>query len=150
MCEHVWIDNAWQFPQGGVKKGESEEEALLRELKEELGTDKFYILKKSKKLLKYQLPYYLVKKYSIKGQEQRFFLVYFYGDDDEIKLDNYGENYKPEFKSFKWVDYNRPPLEVIYFKKISYKRALDEFREFYENLDVNEIEKKIKEEIKKE
>lgn len=143
MCEHAWINNAWQFPQGGVEKGETEENALLRELKEELGTDKFVILRESKRLLRYHLPYYMVRKYSIAGQEMKFFLVYFYGDDSEIKFDNYGRNFKPEFKDMTWVDYDEPPLRVIYFKKLAYKRALDEFRDYVVSLDINELESSI-------
>ena len=133
MCEHAWINDAWQFPQGGVEEGETEEEALMRELYEEIGTDKFEILDKSEYKIKYHLPYYLKDKYGIDGQEQRFFLLYFYGEDKEIKFNN---QEKPEFKNFKWVEYDEPPLYVIYFKKLSYLRALNMFREKVKNLSL--------------
>ncbi len=136
MCEHIWIDNAWQFPQGGIEPGESAEHALYRELSEEIGTDKLIIIDKMDKPLKYHFPHYLKEKYNMEGNEQNFFLVYFYGDDSEIRFDNQP---KPEFKSFKWVDYSMPAQEVIYFKKLSYHRALQYFYDVYEKLDVLSI-----------
>lgn len=140
MCEHAWIDDAWQFPQGGVEEGESEEDALMRELYEEIGTDKFKILEKSDSKVKYHLPYYLRDKYGIDGQEQRFFLLYFYGSDDEIRFDN---QEKPEFKNFEWVDYDEPPIRVIYFKKLSYLRALNMFRGKVEELSPQDLETEL-------
>lgn len=137
MCEHIWIDNAWQFPQGGIKQGESAHSAILRELNEELGTKKLKVLKKMDYKIKYHFPHYLKEKYNIDGNEQRFFLLYFYGNNDEIRFDNQD---KPEFKSFKWVNYSQPPLEVIYFKKLSYLEALNYFNEYVKNLDINQID----------
>jgi len=133
MCEHVWIDDAWQFPQGGIEDGETSEETVLRELDEELGSKKFIILDKMPEPLKYQFPYYLKSKYHFEGQIQTFFLLFYYGEDKDIRFNN---QERPEFKSFKWVDYNEPPLRVIYFKKISYLKALDHFRENVDKLDV--------------
>ena len=138
MCEHVWIDNAWQFPQGGVEIDESEDEAVLRELYEELGTKKLKILKKMDYKIKYHFPHYLKEKYNMDGNEQKFFLLYFYGNDDEIRFDN---QEKPEFKSFKWVEYKQPPLEVIYFKKLSYLEALNYFEDYVKSLDIENIQK---------
>ncbi len=143
MCEHIWIDGAWQFPQGGIENKESEEKAVLRELNEEIGTDKLYIIDKMDEKLIYKFPFYLKDKYDFDGQIQRFFLIYFYGDDKEIRFDN---QEKPEFKSFEWVDYNEPPLRVIYFKKISYLRALEYFKEKVDNLNIKELDNKIKSE----
>ena len=41
MGQVLWArrigQNAWQFPQGGIKRGESPEKALYRELQEEVG-----------------------------------------------------------------------------------------------------------------
>ncbi len=136
MCEHVWIDDAWQMPQGGLEEGESEEEGLLRELDEELGSKKFKIISKMEEPLVYKFPFYLKEKYDFDGQIQKYFLVYFYGDDSEIRFDN---QEKPEFKNFEWVPYEEPPLRVIYFKKLSYLRALEYFEEEVKKLDVTKI-----------
>ena len=119
VCEHIWIKGAWQLPQGGVRENESEEEALYREMNEEIGTTNFVILDKMDKELTYKYPNYLKRKYSVEGQIQRFFLAYFYGDNSEIRFDN---QEKPEFQNYEWVDYKVPPIKVIYFKKISYRQ----------------------------
>lgn len=139
MCEHIWIDGAWQFPQGGLEKGESREEAILRELKEEIGTEKLKVINKMDEPIKYIFPHYLKEKYGMNGNEQSFFLLYFYGKDSEIRFDN---QEKPEFKSFKWVEYKQPPLEVIYFKKLSYLKALEYFKSEVEELDIKKLDKK--------
>jgi len=140
MCEHIWIDGAWQLPQGGVNKGESEEKAILRELSEEIGTDKLEIIDKMDEKIIYKFPFYLKDKYDSDGQIQRFFLIYYYGDNSDIRFDN---QEKPEFKSFEWVEYKEPPLRVVYFKKISYLRALEYFEEKVNKLKIEDI--KIKE-----
>lgn len=132
MCEHAWIDDAWQLPQGGVEKGESEDEAIIRELFEELGTDKFKIIAKMNEKLKYKFPYFLKEKYNSVGQEQRYFLLYFYGDDSEIRFDNQA---KPEFKAYQWVEYKEPAIKVIYFKKIAYFKALEFFEKEVEKFE---------------
>ena len=124
MCEHAWIDNAWQLPQGGVEQGEEEQDALLRELFEELGTKSFKVIGMMDHKLKYKFPYYLKEKFGKDGQEQRYFLLYFHGDDSEFRFDN---QEKPEFKAFEWVDYSEPARRVIYFKKLAYYNALNYF-----------------------
>ena len=136
MCEHVWIDDAWQFPQGEIEEGEKPEETVMRELKEELGSDKFVILDKIDKPIKYHFPHYLKNKYQMNGNTQHFFLLYYHGDESEIRFDC---QKRPEFKAIKWVDYDEPPREVIYFKKLSYLEALNKFKEKVENLDINNI-----------
>lgn len=136
MCEHIWIDDAWQFPQGGVEEKESVENAILRELEEEIGTTNLKIISKMDEKIIYKFPYYLKDKYKMDGNEQTFFLVYFYGDDSEIRFDN---QVKPEFKAFDWVDLDVPPKKVIYFKKLSYLKAINHFKEEIAKLDIKKI-----------
>lgn len=136
MCEHIWIDDAWQFPQGEIEEGETPEQTVMRELWEELGTKKFVILDKINEPIKYHFPHYLRDKYQMDGNTQHFFLLYYYGDDDEIRFDN---QEKPEFKAIKWVPFDEPAKEVIYFKKLSYFEALNKFKDKIESLDMNEI-----------
>lgn len=137
MCEHAWIDNAWQMPQGGLEEGESESQGLLRELNEELGSKNFKILGEMNKKIKYKFPFYLREKYHFDGQIQKYFLVYFYGDNSEIRFDN---QEKPEFKKFEWVEYDIPPKRVIYFKKLAYLEALNYFKEEVKKLNMKKIE----------
>jgi putative (di)nucleoside polyphosphate hydrolase len=132
MCEHAWIDDAWQLPQGGVEEGEEDDSAILRELEEELGSNKFKIIARMEKPIRYKYPYYLKEKFHSEGQEQRYYLVYFQGDDSEIRFDN---QEKPEFKSFQWVDFEAPPKMVIYFKKLVYLQAVEYFKDALEKFD---------------
>lgn len=137
MCEHIWIDDAWQFPQGGVEEGESDEQALLREMNEEIGTKKLKVLGQMEDTVVYQFPYFLKQKYKFDGQEQTYFLLYFYGEDSEIRFDN---QEKPEFKSFRWVEYTEPPLKVIYFKKLAYLKAIEYFKKTVDSFDPAKVE----------
>ena len=118
----------WQFPQGGVQQRESHEEALYRELKEEVGLDPddVKLIAGTRSWLRYRLPKHYVRKNSNPpciGQKQRWFLLRFTGSEDRFDLVSNGE---PEFESWRWVDYWTPVREVIYFKRAVYARALDE------------------------
>ncbi|MDH5300730.1 MAG: RNA pyrophosphohydrolase [Gammaproteobacteria bacterium] len=119
---------AWQFPQGGVRPRESAEQALFRELHEEVGLEppQVEILGTTSDWLHYQLPERLIR-YSSKplciGQKQRWFLLRLLGSDHDIRLDRAE---KPEFDHWKWVDYWQPLSEVVDFKRDVYQRALAE------------------------
>ncbi|WP_455202173.1 RNA pyrophosphohydrolase [Kaarinaea lacus] len=121
--------NAWQFPQGGIKRDETPEEALYRELWEEVGLvpEKVELLAATQDWLRYRLPKGLIRseeKPLCVGQKQVWFLLRLSGDEDDVRLDR-GD--KPEFDGWRWVDYWYPLKEVVAFKRDVYLQALNEF-----------------------
>lgn len=119
---------SWQFPQGGINDQEQVEEALYRELWEEVGIekDKVEILGQTKQWLKYKIPKKLIRSTSRPiciGQKQKWFLLKFVGEDSDINL-NAAD--KPEFDDWQWVKYWYPLSQVIHFKREVYRRALRE------------------------
>src|SRR5579872_5697717 len=86
----------WQMPQGGIDKGETPREAALRELHEEVGTDKAEILAETQDWLTYELPGDLHLQAwggRYRGQQQKWFAMRFLGKDSDIRLDAH----EPEF-----------------------------------------------------
>ena len=118
----------WQFPQGGVRHRESAEDALFRELHEEVGLQPpdVELVASTRNWLRYRLPRQYVRHRSRPlciGQKQRWFLLRLLGDEARLRFDATGS---PEFESGRWVDYWSPVREVIYFKRAVYARALEE------------------------
>ena len=119
---------AWQFPQGGIDEGENPEDALYRELHEEVGllSEAVKILGQTKGWLKYNLPEHMVRKNSdigFLGQKQKWFLLELVAGDDEVILDN---GVSPEFQDWKWVSYWYPVSKIVDFKRQVYRSALGE------------------------
>ncbi|MGE5766600.1 MAG: RNA pyrophosphohydrolase [Bacteroidota bacterium] len=120
-------DNIWQMPQGGIDKGETPEQAALRELAEEIGTDKAEIVAQSRHWLRYDLPPQLVGKVwkgRYRGQEQRWFALRFLGQDSDIDL----ATAHPEFDAWRWVELDDVPALVIPFKRDTYRAVVEEFK----------------------
>ena len=124
--------NAWQFPQGGIDEGEISEQALYRELKEELGLspDDIEVIAETPGWLSYEIPK-AFRRYRDKplciGQKQKWFLCRLISDENHIRLD-YSD--QPEFNQWRWVDYWYPLDHVIDFKRAVYESALKEFSSF--------------------
>ncbi|OGT65834.1 MAG: RNA pyrophosphohydrolase [Gammaproteobacteria bacterium RIFCSPHIGHO2_12_FULL_45_9] len=123
--------HAWQFPQGGVNPGERLEEAMYRELEEELGLvdSDVKILAISRRFLSYRLPVAFRRKGPDSiciGQRQKWFLLRLVGGDDHVHLSH--GTVTPEFDRWCWVNYDYPANHVISFKKRVYREALKEFR----------------------
>jgi len=120
--------DAWQFPQGGIKRHESPEQALYRELTEEVGltADDVEILGCTQGWLRYRLPRRLIR-YHRKpvciGQKQVWFMLRLVGSEERVRLDGSGQ---PEFDHWLWVDYWEPMRQVVFFKRKVYHRALME------------------------
>ena len=118
----------WQFPQGGMVEGEELDEAMFRELHEEVGLleSDVEILAVTDDWLRYKLPEKFIRRNSMPlciGQKQRWFVLRLTSGEDSLRFDGCD---KPEFDRARWVDFWRPVNEVIYFKRRVYARALHE------------------------
>jgi putative (di)nucleoside polyphosphate hydrolase len=120
--------DAWQFPQGGINEHETLEEALFRELYEEVGLpqDSVRVLAQTRGWLHYRLPARLRRHNStpgFKGQKQKWFLLELLNGDDSVQVNCTA---KPEFDHWRWVSYWYPVCQVVDFKREVYRRALKE------------------------
>lgn len=120
--------NAWQFPQGGIHSDETPEEALYRELSEEIGLapDHVKVMGATRGWLRYRLPDRYIRRDTHPlciGQKQVWFLLRLLSDDRCVQLDGSDE---PEFEEWCWVTYWRPLREVVPFKRHVYESALKE------------------------
>tara|TARA_B100001540_G_scaffold221369_1_gene195721 strand:+ start:1155 stop:1625 length:471 start_codon:yes stop_codon:yes gene_type:complete len=120
--------DAWQFPQGGIKSGESPREALYRELHEEVGLEPaaVQVLGSTRGWLRYRLPKRYIRHNQDPvciGQKQKWFLLRLLEDDGAVRLDR---NEAPEFDHWQWVSYWYPLEQVISFKREVYRRAMKE------------------------
>ncbi|MBE7565773.1 RNA pyrophosphohydrolase [Acidithiobacillus sp. HP-11] len=118
-------ENAWQFPQGGIDHAETPEQAMFRELEEEVGTAKVCIIGRTQGWLRYEVPCsrHRAQRRRYRGQKQIWFLLRFEGDEAEI---NTLTTQHPEFETWRWVDYWMPAREIIAFKRRVYWQALQE------------------------
>ncbi|MDP2194170.1 MAG: RNA pyrophosphohydrolase [Alphaproteobacteria bacterium] len=129
LGQRAGIDGAWQMPQGGIDAHESEEQALLRELEEEIGTNQVEILAQSAHWHTYILPEPLrikMKSYwgaGVIGQRQKWFLCRFKGLEASINLGDVS----PEFSSYMWADPQTVLDTCVEFKKKIYHDVLMEF-----------------------
>ena len=122
--------HSWQFPQGGIKEGETPEQAMYRELFEEVGLQRgdVRIVAVSKNWLRYRLPKRLVRQDEgpvCIGQKQKWFLLRL--DEQDEKRINLASCGHPEFDEWRWVSYWYPVRHVVPFKRDVYRRAMREF-----------------------
>src|SRR5512140_197032 len=120
--------DAWQFPQGGIQHGETPEQAMYRELHEEVGlrSSHVQILGRTRDWMRYEVPQSWVKRESrsnYKGQKQIWFLLRLVGRDCDVSLRASGH---PEFDAWRWIDYWVELENVIEFKRDVYRLALNE------------------------
>lgn len=120
--------DAWQFPQGGIRKNETVKKAMYRELREETGLKPHHvkILGATGGWLRYRLPERFIRRRANRvciGQKQKWYLLKLL-DESKIKLDI---TKRPEFDNWCWIDFWQPAEEVVDFKQQVYKEALQQF-----------------------
>jgi putative (di)nucleoside polyphosphate hydrolase len=117
--------DAWQMPQGGIDENEHPRRAALRELLEEVGTDKAEIVAETAHWLTYDLPAALASKLwggRYRGQAQKWFAARFLGADRDIRIDTD----EPEFSAWKWAPLEKLPGMIVPFKRRLYLDVIAE------------------------
>lgn len=125
-------EHSWQFPQGGIKSGETPERAMYRELHEEVGLTRPHvqILGRTRDWLRYEVPERWLRRDwrgNYKGQKQIWYLLRLVGRDCDVHL---RASEKPEFDAWRWHDYWVPLESVIEFKRDVYQQALNELAKY--------------------
>ena len=118
------LHDVWQFPQGGIDNGEEVQEALFRELEEEVGTDNATIIAEYPEWISYDFPAKIaasMKPYI--GQKQKYFLLKL-NKDAKINL----ETEHPEFNAHKFVGVNEVLGLSANFKKEVYEKVINYFK----------------------
>ncbi len=129
--------HSWQFPQGGIDRGESPEQAMFRELHEEGGLLPHHVqvLARTRDWLRYEVPDRYIRRDArghYKGQKQIWFLLQLVGHDWDLNL---RATDHPEFDAWRWNDYWVPLDVVVEFKRGVYEMALSELARFVPRLD---------------
>lgn len=124
--------HAWQFPQGGINSGETPEQAMFRELEEEIGLKSHHVrvLGRTRDWLRYDVPAHWTRRDSrglYRGQKQIWFLLRLTGRDCDVSL---RASSHPEFDAWRWSDYWVPQESVVEFKREVYRMALSELERY--------------------
>lgn len=124
IAERSDLSDVWQFPQGGIDKGEEVQEALFREMEEEIGTQDAQIIAEYPEWISYDFPTRIANKMKpYKGQTQRYFLMKL-GKDAIINL----ETEHPEFSAHKFVNAQEILNHIAHFKKPVYEKVINYFK----------------------
>jgi putative (di)nucleoside polyphosphate hydrolase len=129
--------HSWQFPQGGIDRGENPEQAMFRELHEEVGLlpQHVEVLARTRDWLRYEVPDRFIRRDArghYKGQKQIWFLLHLVGHDWDLNL---RATDHPEFDAWRWNDYWVPLDVVVEFKRGVYEMALTELSRFVPRFD---------------
>jgi len=128
------VVEAWQMPQGGIDAGEDPEQAALRELEEEIGTNDVEVIARTEDWLYYDLPDHLLGKVwkgKYRGQKMKWFVFRFLGQDNDINI----ETDHPEFSEWQWLAMEELVEKIVPFKRPLYKELIKRFGALAKNQD---------------
>jgi len=125
IAKRKGMRRGWQFPQGGIDEGETVQEALFRELKEEIGTDKIDIIAEYPDWISYDFPKNSKNSrlYPYRGQRQKYFLVRLQ-EGAKIDLNTFE---LPEFEEYKFVGLDELFSKITFFKRKIYRQVINYF-----------------------
>lgn len=126
-----YLKQSWQMPQGGIEEGEEPYDTVLRELKEEIGTNNVRYIAETQEWLEYKLPPKLLRagRHPVLGQRQKWFLLQFLGKNSDINLNITTHS---EFDTWKWMSIGNIIRLAVHFKHNLY---IDVFRIFRPYID---------------
>ena len=125
IAERTDLTDIWQFPQGGIDEGETPEDALFRELEEEIGTNDVTVVAEFPEWISYDFPSHVAKRMKpFAGQRQRYYLVKL-GKEAKINI----QTEHPEFSDYKFVDIKELSKHTAHFKKPVYEKVINHFKE---------------------
>lgn len=130
LAERIDNPGAWQMPQGGIEDHEHPEDAVFREMEEEVGTRNAAILHVIEEWIYYDFPPYLCARIfdgKYRGQRQKWIALRFLGQDADISLSAHSD---PEFSRWKWVTIEKMLETVPHFKRAAYERVMREFSSY--------------------
>ena len=122
VFERAKIPGAWQFPQGGLEKGEDLLAAVYREVAEESGiaAGELELLAAHPDLLAYELPASARSEKTGRGQVQYWFLFRYRGDEAAINVQS-----GKEFSAWQWLPFAELLPKTAAFRKPVYSRLAE-------------------------
>lgn len=117
---------AWQMPQGGIDEGETPQQAVMREMVEEIGTNAVALMAESSNWIYYDFPGWLknkLKRDHFVGQRQKWFLFQFIGTETDINL----QTKHCEFSQWQWAEKEDVMRQIVPFKLRAYEKVFQEF-----------------------
>lgn len=130
LCERKDVAGQWQFPQGGIEKGEDFVDAAARELREETSLSSVEKTATISTPLRYDFPESIKKNgtWKFDGQDMQWVLFKLLGNDDEINL----QTKEPEFRNWRWENIDEAPKKIVEFKRNVYLQVVKKFKPFVE------------------
>jgi putative (di)nucleoside polyphosphate hydrolase len=140
-------ENAWQFPQGGIQLNETPEQALYRELAEEIGLQPQHVevVGRTASWLRYRIPKRFLRRHPNRplciGQKQVWFMLKLIGDEAAVRLDS---SDRPEFDEWCWINYWETVNKVVPFKRTVYSKALQELIPLIKPIGASRLAEQLK------